>query len=72
VLLAAIPFLRRGDQAARQPDWRNVVQLRPLALSLAVFIGGALVLALLFGGPIHDAINWSSLNLFQSLNLPQT
>jgi hypothetical protein len=63
VLAAAIPFLRRGDRAALQPDWRNAVQLRTLALYLAALIGGALVLAVLLPGPIAALMDWASAGL---------
>jgi hypothetical protein len=63
VLAAAIPFLRRGDRAAAQPDWRNAVKPRTLAASLAVFLGGALVLAALAPGPISGVMDWASSGL---------
>jgi hypothetical protein len=66
VLVAAVPFLRRGDRAALQPNWREVVNARTLALSFAVFIGFALVLAAIFPGSIRDVMNASSTNLFES------
>jgi hypothetical protein len=66
VLAAAVPFLRRGDRAALRPDWREAVNPRTLAMSLTLFIGGALVLAALFSGPIRDLMNASSTNLFEA------
>jgi hypothetical protein len=69
VALAALPFLRRGDRAAAQPGWREVVQARTLVISLAAILGVALVLAVLFAGPISETMRWASSNLFQSLPL---
>jgi hypothetical protein len=63
VLAAAIPFLRRGDRAATQRDWRNAVKPRTLAISLAVFLGGALVLAAIAPGPIRSVLDWASSGL---------
>ena len=64
VLAAAIPFLRRGDRAARAPDWRQAVQPRRLALYLAVFLGGALILAAAFADPLERLLESSSSNFF--------
>ncbi len=66
VLVAAVPFLRRGDRAALQPNWRDVVKARTLATSLVFFVGSALVLATVFPGPLRDVMNASSSNLFES------
>ena len=63
VLAAAIPFLRRGDRATLQSNWRDAVKPRTLALYLAAFIGGALVLALVFAGPIAALMDWASAGL---------
>ena len=63
VLAAAIPFLRRGDRVAAQPDWRNAVQARTLALYLAAFIGGALVVAMLAPVITRSLIDWASTGL---------
>ena len=65
VLAAAIPFLRRGDRAARLPDWLNAVQPRKLALSLALSLTGALVLALVFAGPLQQTLESASSNFFR-------
>ena len=64
VLAAAIPFLRRGDRAAAVPDWLSAVQPRKLALSVAVFVGGALILGLAFAGPISQLMEWASSNFY--------
>ena len=69
VALGAVPLLRRGDRAALRPDWRDAVQPRKLLLSLGAFLGGALVLALVFAGPISQLIDWASSNLFQQYPL---
>jgi hypothetical protein len=65
VLAAAIPFLRRGDRAATAPDWRTVVLPRKLAMSLAVFLGGALVLAVALADPIRQLLEGASSNFFK-------
>jgi glycosyl transferase family 87 len=64
VALAALPFLRCGDRAAAQPGWRDAVQPRTLGLSLAVFLGLALVLAALLPGPISALMELASSGLF--------
>jgi hypothetical protein len=66
VLAAAVPFLRRGDRAALRPNWRAAVDPRKLVMSLLLFIGGALVLAVIFPEPLRDVMNASSTNLFVS------
>jgi hypothetical protein len=65
VLAAAIPFLRRGDRAALAPDWLSAVQPRRLALLLALFLGGALVMAVVFADPIRKTLEWASSNFFR-------
>jgi hypothetical protein len=65
VLAAAIPFLRRGDRAATAPDWLSAVQPRRLALSLAVFLGGALVLAVVLADPLRQLLEGASSNFFK-------
>ena len=63
VALAAIPFLRRGDRAALTPDWQRAADPRRLALSLAVFVGGALAVAALASGFLKHLIDDVSSNL---------
>jgi hypothetical protein len=63
VLAAALPFLRRGDRAAAQPGWQAAVRPRMLVVSLAVFLGAALLLALLAPGPIRDVLDGASSGL---------
>jgi hypothetical protein len=65
VALGAVPLIRRGDRSALLLDWRDAVQPRTLLVSLGVFLGGALVLALLFTGPISQLTEWASSGLFQ-------
>lgn len=64
VALAAIPFLRRGDRVARQSDWKSAVSLRSLAISLAVFVGLALVAAVVVPAPIRRLVEDASRGLF--------
>jgi hypothetical protein len=65
VLAAAIPFLRRGDRAALAPDWLSAVQPRRLGLLLALFVGGALVLAVVSADPLRQTLEWASSNFFR-------
>lgn len=66
VLAAAIPFLRRGDSAAQAPDWLSAVQPRELVLSVAIFVGGALIVGLAFAGPISQLMEGASANFYGS------
>jgi hypothetical protein len=62
VLLAAIPFLRRGDRAAVVPGWERAANPRTLAINTAVFVGGALLLALIAPDALRSMIDWASSN----------
>jgi len=64
VALAAVPFLRLGDRAAREPNWRNAVDLRGFARVVAVVVGTALILAFVFAGPLSALIDDASRNLY--------
>ena len=70
VAAAAIPFLRRGDRAAAQPDWRAAISARRYALVLAVCIGSLLVVALLLGGPLEALVSEASRGLDPYSNRP--
>ena len=70
VALAAVPFLRRGDRAALQPDWLAAASLRRLLVLLAAFLGGALLLAVLFGEPLGELLEWASAGLDVELRRP--
>lgn len=63
VALAAVPFLRLGDQAAKVPDWQSAVRLR----TFAGYIGAVVVIALaavaVLGGPIRYLLDEASRNL---------
>ena len=63
VALAAIPFLRRGDRSALTPNWQSAADPRRLALSVAVIVGGALIVALIIPDRIKSLMDWSSTNL---------
>ncbi len=63
VALAAVPFLRRGDRAAMRPDWLDAARLRDYTVLLAVFLGTALVLALVFAGPLSQLLDEASRSL---------
>ena len=60
VALAAVPFLRRGDQAARLPDWQSVVRLRTYVSYVGAFMGAALAAVVVLGGPIHQLMDEAS------------
>lgn len=63
VALAAIPFLRMGDQVARLPDWQSAARLR----TFVAYVGGAVAFALaaaaLAGGPLRYLLDEASRNL---------
>ena len=63
VALAAVPFLRRGDRAAQHSGWLEAARLRDYARWLALFIGLALLAAIVLGGPISQLIDEASRNL---------
>jgi hypothetical protein len=63
VAVAAIPFLRRGDRAALLPGWERAAGLRALLLWLAVFVGGALLLALTPGDWVKRLVEEGSRNI---------
>lgn len=63
VALAAIPFLRRGDRAARTGGWENAASPRRLGLLLAAFVGGALILALLLTNNVRELMDSASAGL---------
>ena len=60
VALAAIPFLRRGDRAAATPGWERAADPRRLLLCLAVFVGGAVLIALIAPEAVHSLTQWAS------------
>jgi hypothetical protein len=60
IALAAIPFLRRGDRAALQPDWLDSARARDLVLAAGGGLAVALVVALVAGGPIQQLMDWAS------------
>ena len=68
VAIAAIPFLRRGDRAARTPGWERATDARTLALCLAVFVGGALLLALLPGDWVKTVVEEASANIIATFD----
>ncbi|HYI21777.1 MAG TPA: glycosyltransferase family 87 protein [Candidatus Limnocylindrales bacterium] len=70
VALAAIPFLRRGDRAALTPGWERAVSLRGFATYAAIFVGGALLIALVAGGQVEQLMNWASTLLYPYENRP--
>lgn len=63
VALAAIPFLRRGDQAARLPDWQSAAPLRTFAAYVGGALAAALAMAALVGGPIRLLLEEASRSL---------
>ena len=63
VALAAIPFLRRGDRAAATPGWERAADPRRLLLCLAVFVGGAALIALIAPDAVRGLMDWASSGL---------
>ncbi len=63
VALAAIPFLRRGDRGARTPDWQNAADWHRLALAVALFVGGALLVAIIAPDAVRGLMDWASSGL---------
>jgi len=61
--LAAVPFLRKGDQAARLPDWTSASRLRDFGAMVAAVVGIALLIALLAPGAIEQLMTEASRNL---------
>ena len=62
VALAAIPFLRVGDQAARVDGWQHAVSPRKLALVCALFLSVALLIALIAPETVRSTVDWASSN----------
>jgi hypothetical protein len=63
VALAAVPFLRRDDQAARLPDWTSGARLRDLVQITVVVVGAALLIALVAAGPLEQLLTEASRNI---------
>ncbi len=70
VLLAAVPFLRRGDRAARAPDWQLVVSLRAYLAWIAALVVGALAIAAVFADPLRRLLDDASANLLPYVRRP--
>ena len=66
VALAAIPFLRLGDQAARVPGWQAAADWRRLVLTLGAFVGATLAVAALAGDQLRALLEEASRGLFPS------
>jgi hypothetical protein len=63
VALAAIPFLRRGDRAALEPDWKSAANPRTLLICLGVFLGLALLVVLIAPDAVRHLMDQASLRL---------
>ena len=61
--LAAVPFLRLGDQAAKTPDWQAAVRLRTYAAYVGTAVALVLAAAAILGGPIRYLLDEASRNL---------
>ena len=70
VALAAIPFARLGDRAASAPGWQSAVTARGLALSVALFVGGALIIALIAPDAVRGLMDEASRLLYPYENRP--
>lgn len=64
VAVAAIPFLRLGDRAALVPGWERAADPIRLALCLAVFVGGALLIALIAPDQVRSLMDYLSSGLY--------
>ncbi len=64
VALAAIPFVHRGDRAATLPDWKSAASLRSFAGYVALFVGLALVVAVIAGDGVRQVLAEASRGLF--------
>jgi hypothetical protein len=63
VALAAIPFLRAGDQAARLPGWHDLADWRRLVVVVAICLAVGLAVAALLSVPLENLLNEASRNL---------
>lgn len=63
VALAAVPFLRLGDQAAKVPDWQSAVKLRTFVGYVGATVAVALAVVAVLGGPIRQLLDEASRNL---------
>lgn len=63
VALAAVPFLRQGEQAARIPGWQDLADARRLLIIVAVCLAGALAVAAMLAVPLETLLNEASRNL---------
>jgi hypothetical protein len=67
VALAAVPFLRKGDRAALNPDWLSAARLKTYLGYLAASVGVALGAIVVLGGPIRYVLDEASRNLYPYL-----
>ncbi|MDP8904955.1 MAG: DUF2029 domain-containing protein [Chloroflexota bacterium] len=63
VALAAVPFVRGADRAARLLGWPRVASGRRLLVVTVAVVGTALAVALVFAGPVETVLNEASRNL---------
>jgi hypothetical protein len=70
VALAAVPFLRRADRAALEPEWRDATRLRDYAAILGLFAAGALAIALVAPDAVATLMNEASRDLDPIANRP--
>ena len=68
--LAAVPFLRLGDQAARMPDWQSAARLRTFAAYVGAAVAVALAAAAVVGGQIRFLLDEASRNLLPYVRRP--
>jgi hypothetical protein len=70
VALAAIPFARLGDRGASVPGWQSAVTARNLALSVAIIVGGSVVIALVAPDAVRGLMDEASRLLYPYENRP--
>lgn len=70
VALAAVPFLRLGDRAAKTPGWESAVTLRAFLAHVGGAVAIAFAAAAVLGAPIRQLIEEASRFLYPDANRP--
>jgi hypothetical protein len=70
VALAAIPFARLGDRGASVAGWQSAVSAKGLGVSVALIVGGALVIALVAPDAVRGLMDEASRLLYPYDNRP--
>ncbi len=70
VALAAIPFARLGDRGARVAGWQSAVTGRNLVVSVALIVGGALLVAVIVPDAVRGLMDEASRLLYPYQSRP--